>query len=230
MPTAIIFLVAGLRKKSSLPSERHSGCKPAADRAHAGFNESKSPRQNLNRESESLNKEATLKMAYTFRNPELALCATLLCLPSVAFSQSKVAIMNPQKSVMETAEFRAVSVDMVTRYKARQDRLEQMRKELSKLETQRITTAADQVAMLSQVDSKRRQVEQFEKDLKTDLEHERNEVLQRLRVRMIEVVRRIMDEKGLEGVIESTSAVLFKPGLDITGEATAAYDKMYPVK
>jgi outer membrane protein len=169
-------------------------------------------------------------MASAFRKPVLSLCAALVSLSPLAFSQSRIGTMDAQKSVMDTAEFKTASVDMLTRYKARQAQLEQMRKDVKNLTAGGVATLGDDAAKRSQIDLKQHQIEQAERKLRTDRERERNEILQRGRARMIEVVRRIMDEKGLDGVIDITSAVLFKPGLDITEEATAAYDKAHPVK
>jgi outer membrane protein len=47
---------------------------------------------------------------------------------------------------------------------------------------------------------------------------------------MQEVVRKLADEKGLDIVVDVTSTVFFKPALDLTAEAIAAYDKAYPAK
>ena len=47
---------------------------------------------------------------------------------------------------------------------------------------------------------------------------------------MGEVVKKLADDKGLDLVVDSTNAVFFKPALEITEEAMAAYDKTFPVK
>jgi outer membrane protein len=48
--------------------------------------------------------------------------------------------------------------------------------------------------------------------------------------RMQEVVKKLADEKGLDIVVDSANTVFFKAPLEITTEATAAYNKTYPVK
>jgi outer membrane protein len=45
---------------------------------------------------------------------------------------------------------------------------------------------------------------------------------------MTEVVKKIAEERGIDVVIDITNTIYFKPALDITAEATAAYDKAYP--
>jgi len=58
----------------------------------------------------------------------------------------------------------------------------------------------------------------------------RDEALRRGSTRMREVVQKLSDAKGLDLVIDTTSAVFTKPALEITDEAIAAYDKAYPAK
>jgi outer membrane protein len=47
---------------------------------------------------------------------------------------------------------------------------------------------------------------------------------------MIEVIRKLADERGVDVVVEGNSTLFFKAALDITADATAAYDKAYPAK
>ena len=47
---------------------------------------------------------------------------------------------------------------------------------------------------------------------------------------MTDVVKKLAEEKGLDLVVDTSSALYFKPALDITNDAIAAYDKAYPAK
>ena len=47
---------------------------------------------------------------------------------------------------------------------------------------------------------------------------------------MTDVVKRLAEARGLDIVIDITNTLYFKPGLDITAEATTAYDRAYPPK
>jgi outer membrane protein len=47
---------------------------------------------------------------------------------------------------------------------------------------------------------------------------------------MQDVVKKLAEEKGLDVVVDSANTVFYKPALDLTAEATTAYDKTYPVK
>jgi outer membrane protein len=46
---------------------------------------------------------------------------------------------------------------------------------------------------------------------------------------MADVVKKIAEARGIDVVIDVTNTIYYKPALDITAEATAAYDKAYPV-
>jgi outer membrane protein len=46
---------------------------------------------------------------------------------------------------------------------------------------------------------------------------------------MGEVVKKLAEERGIDLVIEEQATAYFKPTMDITADATAAYDKAHPV-
>jgi Skp family chaperone for outer membrane proteins len=47
---------------------------------------------------------------------------------------------------------------------------------------------------------------------------------------MLEIVKKVSDEKGLDYVVEASAVITFKPALDITNDVVASYDKAYPAK
>ena len=60
------------------------------------------------------------------------------------------------------------------------------------------------------------------------MERDRNDILSRVSQRMRDVVTKIASEKGLDLVVDAANTIFFKPVLDFTAEATAAYDKSFP--
>jgi outer membrane protein len=46
---------------------------------------------------------------------------------------------------------------------------------------------------------------------------------------MTEVIKKLAEEKGVDLVIDTSTTLYFKPALDLTNDAIAAYDKAYPV-
>ena len=65
-------------------------------------------------------------------------------------------------------------------------------------------------------------------DLQADVDRERNEVLGASSRKMTEVVKKLAEEKGYDVVVDVSTTIYFKPALDITTEALAAFNKAYP--
>src|SRR5215467_8043985 len=165
-----------------------------------------------------------------------------LCVPALivfaaglAFAQTKVGVINLQRALLETAEIKKASADMQARYKPRQDALDKVQRELNDIQTQLQNSAgklsaAGQADLEAQGQRKQREATRLNEDLQADVDRDRNDILQRAGQRMTEVVKKVAEEKGLDMVVDVTTAIFFKPAMEITNEAIAGYDKAYPVK
>jgi outer membrane protein len=163
------------------------------------------------------------------------LACSVLCLASqVAMAQAKVAVISLQKALFETAEIKKADAEMQATLKPRQQQADKLNQELSVI-SQKLQTDAGKLTQQAefdlQTDGKRKQVEltRINEDLQADAERMRNEVLSKSTDRMQAVVKKLAEEKGLDLVVDTQVALYFKPTMDLTGEATAAYDKAYPV-
>ena len=165
----------------------------------------------------------------------LAVCAAgLFSVPS-AMAQTKVGVVSLQKAILDTAEIKKASNDMQVKYKKRQDDLDKANRELSDIQTQLQAaqgklSAAGEADLTARGQRKEREVKRLDEDLRADVERDRNDVLARAQQRMLEIVKKVSDEKGLDCVIEATAVITFKPALDITNDVVAAYDKAHPAK
>ncbi len=167
--------------------------------------------------------------------PRLALVAALALSGSLATSnaQVKVAVINTQRAVLETAEMKKAATDLEAKYRPQQQDIEKRTKELqgiqekldnpSKLKPQEITE------LQAEGQRKQRQLQRITDDLQADVDRERNEILGRGSQRMQGEVAKLAEEKGLDLVVDASNAIYFKPALDITNDAIAAYDKQYPL-
>jgi outer membrane protein len=167
--------------------------------------------------------------------PALAVCAAGLFSSSLAPAQTKIGVVNFQKAILDTAEIKKASTDLQNKYKPRQDALEKVQRELSDIQTQLQASqgklsAAGEADLTARGQRKQREAERLSQDLQDDVNNERNTVLQRAGGRMTEIVKKLADEKGLDIVVDVTNTISFKPALEITVEATAGYDKAYPLK
>jgi len=165
----------------------------------------------------------------------LAVCAAgLFSVPS-AMAQVKVGVVSLQKAILDTAEIKKAANDMQVKYKKRQDDLDKAQRELNDIQTQLQTaqgklSAAGEADLTSRGQRKEREVKRLDEDLRADVERDRTETLGRAQTRMLEIVKKVSDEKGLDLVVEASAVISFKPALDITADAVASYNKAYPPK
>jgi outer membrane protein len=159
----------------------------------------------------------------------------LLAFAIGASAQVKVAIINSQLSVVETAEIKKAQAELEAKYKPRQAQLEKLQKEIADLQGEmqkgqgKLTPQAEQeISVRGQ--RKQRELQRVGEDLQADVDRERQEILGRSSERMQDVVKKLAEERGLDVVIDTSNTIYFKPALEITKEATAAYDKAYPAK
>lgn len=159
----------------------------------------------------------------------------LLGLASLAAAQTKVAVINSQAAVIETAEIKKAQADLEAKFKPRQAEIEKLQKEIADLENQlrqgqgKLTPQAEQNIQV-EGQRKQRQLQRLQEDVQGEVDRERQEVLTRTGGRMQEIVKKIAEERGLDLIVDVSNTIYYKPALDITKDATAAYDKAYPVK
>jgi outer membrane protein len=151
------------------------------------------------------------------------------------FGQAKIAILNTQKALLDTAEIKKAQADLETKFKPRTDDLTKLNTELNDIQT-RLNAGAGKLTpqveadLQTQGQRKQRELQRKQEDLQAEVERDRQEILLRASQRMQEVVKKLADEKGYDLVIDTSNAVHFKAALEITAEATAAYDKAHPAK
>jgi len=169
----------------------------------------------------------------SFLLPALGLCA--LTLAPAASAQSKIAVINTQRAILETSDIKKASADLQNRYKPRQDQMEKLQREIADIQTQLESSAgklsaAGQADLEAQGQRKQREAQRISEELQADVDRERNDILQRAQTRMNEVLKKLGEEKGFDVLVDTTAVPFFKPALDITEEAIKSYDKAYPAK
>ena len=154
-------------------------------------------------------------------------------LPGQTIAPAKVAIINAQKAVVDTQEIKRAQATLETKYRGRQQSIQSLQNELSaiqqQLSTPNLPPDRDSQLRASGV-VKQKELQRLTEDLQSDVNNERQDILGRAGRQMTEIVRKIAEAKGLDMVVDVTSAIYFRPALEITTEATAAYDKAYPTK
>jgi outer membrane protein len=155
-------------------------------------------------------------------------------LPTVALKAQglKIAIVNAQKSVADTQEIKKAQADLGVKYRPRQQDIEKLQNELQQIQSQLKApniTPDKQSQLNSDGTLKQKQLQRLGEDLQQDFNQDRSDILGRAGQRMQDIIKKLAQEKGLDVVIDVSNALYYKPALDMTADATAAYDKAYPV-
>jgi outer membrane protein len=159
----------------------------------------------------------------------------LLAAASTVSAQPKIAIINLQRAVLESAEIKKASTELEAKYRPRQQQLEKLQKDLQALQ-QNLQTNAGKLTPSAEADltaqgqRKQREMQRLSEDLQADVDRERQDILGKTSQRMQALVKKVAEAKGIDVVVDIQNTVYFKPDLEITTEAIAAYDKAYPAK
>ncbi len=151
----------------------------------------------------------------------------------VVNAQIKVGVVNLQKALLDTADLKKAQAEMEAKFKPRQDKIVQLQKELQDIQNELQSGKLNQVGTedaQAQGQKKQRDLQRVQQDLQDDVTQERNDILQRAGARMQDVVKKLAEEKGMDIIIDSANTLFYKPTFDLTADATAAYNKTYPVK
>jgi len=165
----------------------------------------------------------------------LMVCSALFAFAQFAPAQTKVAVINLQQAVFQSAEIKKADAQMQATFKPRQDKIETLNKEIAAL-AQQIQSANGKLTpqveadLTTQGQRKQRDLQRLQDDLQADATAYRNDVLSKSSDKMQAVVKKLAEEKGLDLVIDVQTALYFKDAMDLTKDAIAAYDKAYPPK
>ena len=173
-------------------------------------------------------------MSSQVRSAFLFLAALAISIPSVQAQAgpAKVAIINAAKAVADTAEIQKAQAALQSKYKPRQQAIDDLQKQLQGIQQQAAQANNDpgkEAQLQSEFTQKQKQLQRLSEDLQADVNAERQDILGKAGRQMSEVVKKIAEEKGIDMVVDVTNTIYFKPTMEITADATAAYNKAYPV-
>jgi outer membrane protein len=163
----------------------------------------------------------------------LVVCFAFCLVSQLATAQVKIAVISLQKALFDTAEIKKADAEMTANLGPRKEQLDKLNAEIAKImqQLQTDTKLTQQAEFELQTDGKRKQVEatRIQEDLEADATRMRNEILTKSSEKMQAVVKKLAEEKGMDLVVDTQVTLYFKPAMDLTADATAAYDKAYPV-
>ncbi|MBV9303762.1 MAG: OmpH family outer membrane protein [Acidobacteriaceae bacterium] len=180
----------------------------------------------------------TLQNAMHFRLRSILLLisasiATVTLARAQAIAPTRVAIINAQKAVGDTQEIKKAQAALEAKYRPRQQEIDALQRDLQNIQQQlnAPNVAPERAAQLrADGTQKQKRLQRLSEDLQADVNNERQDILGRSGRQMTEVVKKLAEERNLDIVIDITNTLYFKPALDITADATAAYDKAYPAR
>ncbi len=163
------------------------------------------------------------------------LSCALFWIAGAGLAQTKVAVVSLQRAVLETAEIKKASADLEAKYRPRQQETEKLQRDLQSIQQQLQTNAGKltpqaEADLNAQGQRKQRELQRMNEDLQGDVDRDRNDILSKSSQKMQAIVQKLAEAKAIDVVVDVSNTVYFKPALDLTTEAIAAYDKAYPVK
>ena len=170
------------------------------------------------------------------RSALLVFASAALCVTAAqaqAVPPAKVAIINAQKAVADTQEIKKAQATLEAKYRPRSQAIQTLQQQLQSIQQQLNTpnnTPEKEAQLRADGTQKQKQLQRLSEDLQSDVNTERQDILGRAGRQMAEVVKQLAEARGIDVVIDITNTIYFKPALEITADATAAYDKAYPAK
>jgi len=170
-----------------------------------------------------------------FLLPVFAAVVLGLASAPAALAQSRAGVINFQRAVLDTAEFKKAYADLETKYKPKQDALAKAQQELADIDTQ-LRAAAGQLSSAGaaelQARGQRKQTEvtRMNDDIQEEFTKDRDAALQLTSTRMGEVLKKLAEEVQVDFFVDAQSVPFFRPALDFTEKAIAAYNLAHPVK
>lgn len=146
---------------------------------------------------------------------------------------TKVAIINAQKAVADTQDIKKAQATLEAKYRPRQQAIQSLQQQLQTIQQQLQApnlTPDKEAQLRSDGTMKQKELQRLSEDLQSDVNNERQDILGRAGRQMTDVVKKIAEERGIDVVIDITNTLYYRPALEITADATAAYDKAYPPK
>jgi outer membrane protein len=77
---------------------------------------------------------------------------------------------------------------------------------------------------------KQRDAQRISDDLQADFDRDRQDILGKASQKMQAVIQKLAEEKGVDVIVDASQTLYFKPALDLTNDAIAAYNKANPAK
>ena len=154
-------------------------------------------------------------------------------------SGGKVAVLNFQAALAETAEGKQASAEMQTQFAPRQAELDGLSKQIEDIERrmqqgERTLSDDEKSKLQRQHDLLTRQAQLRQQEFQEEAQAATADITDRIGRKLVDVTDRYARENGYIAVLnagsQGTSLIYASPQIDITSEIVKLYDQAYPVK
>jgi len=162
-----------------------------------------------------------------------SLCLAIAFFSNLAHAQLKIGVINVQTALANTDELKKASAELQKKYQPRTDEMEKLQKDLEAIDAQLNggkLTPDQQADLQAQGTRKQRDQQRMSDDMNADIDKDRQDILSKMSQKMQDVINKLAADKGLDMIIEASQTLYSKPALDLTADATAAYNKANPAQ
>jgi len=167
--------------------------------------------------------------------PMIATCVMGFVSVAPAMAQSKIGVIDFQRAVVDTAEFKKAFAELEAKYKPKQDQLQKAQQTIQDIQAQ-LNSTQGQLSQAGAQELQARgqrtqvQIDRLNEDLQEGFEGDRDAALRVVSTRFTEVLKKFAADKALDAIIDKSAMPFSKPELDITDAAIAAYNTTHPAK
>ncbi len=151
----------------------------------------------------------------------------------------KAGVLNVRQAIVNTAEGKQASAELQSQFAARQNDLENVRKQIQDLQSrlqagERTLSDEEKARLTRQGEVLTRQYQRKQDELQEDMNAAQGEVVDRIGRKMLEVLDRYARENGYTTVFDTSgqnSPVVYASSqIDVTQDIVRLYDQAHPVK
>jgi outer membrane protein len=163
-----------------------------------------------------------------FRTAALAaVCVLVSAAPG--WAQAKIGVVDFQQALLATADMQKKAGELEQKFKPDQERLEALSQELQGIQSQLQSASPEDAVRLQQEGAeKQREAQRLTEDLQADIDFDRQQILEEGAGKMRAVLDELRASKGLDLILDVSSTISFSSTLDLTADATSAYDAKHP--
>jgi len=155
-----------------------------------------------------------------------------------AGASTKVGVLNVNQAIATTAEGKQASSELAGQFAARQTELENLNKQINDIR-QRLQANGDKLSpeegarLQRQGEALAKQLQRKQEDYQEDVNAARQEAMERIGRKMMDVLDRYARENAYTAIFDSSTQgapIYVSNGVDVTGEIVKLYDQAYPAK